>query len=127
MVLGCSEDSPSGTHEHTDGDVSDLDGGHDDVDTCETGETKQYVVAVLDVAQPDPDNTGVINGFNIDDHVTVEDDAVGCFKEDLTSPDGEPGIDNQLGLVIGDIPGVDVTTSIADNIAEGDLLLLMEV
>jgi hypothetical protein len=73
---------------------------------------------------------GVAPGFNLDERVSDGRDELTCFKRDYTSPEGEPGIDNQLaGLVplldafgLGAVEGL-----VQGSIEEGGLLIVWEL
>jgi len=101
-------------------------------DSCDT---MFYVTSMLDVgrasATGDPD---IVPGFNIDGAVTAEggDPTVCTNKKDFTSPapDNEPGVDNQFGEIINSLSATgsfDITGSIEDAIADGSVVLLMQV
>lgn len=74
------------------------------------------------------ESQGVI-GFDLDGHITNEGDPHGCGKQDFVSPDGEPGIDNQLGLLLGAIGDVLVIVDdlVAQAVAEGGALYVIEI
>jgi len=73
---------------------------------------------------------GVAPGFDLDSRQSDARDSASCFKADYTSPDGVPGIDNQLaGLVplldafgLGAVEGL-----VQGSIKEGGLLVLLEL
>jgi hypothetical protein len=86
------------------------------------------VLNYLNVGQLTPD--GKIPGFNVDDRVSGPDDALGCYQPDLdsTPPDSFTGVDNELGPLLTDISGVlDVPSMLTVSIAEGKLLVLVEI
>ena len=73
---------------------------------------------------------GVAPGFDLDARQSDARDAASCFKPDYMSPEGVPGIDNQLaGLVplldafgLGAVEGL-----VQGSIKEGGLLILLEL
>lgn len=95
------------------------------------GMTRTYVVSALDVGQADPaGDPDVVPGFNLDNRVSDMDDAQGCFQLDYKSPppDNEDGVDNQLGPILSSLgSSFDIAGTIAENIADGSLLILVTV
>ena len=73
---------------------------------------------------------GVSSGFNLDGAVSDEGDPEGCYRSDLVSPDGTPGIDNAFSNVL---PALELTEAsaleplIKAAIDEGRLLLMLEM
>jgi hypothetical protein len=116
MAVGCGDDDGPGP-------MGGADAG--------PGVTYTFVVNHLDVGQEDPMGAkGVVPGFNLDGTVSDDSDPAGCFHTDFTSPapDNEAGVDNQLGPILGSLgSSVDVSGTIAENIADGSLLLFVEV
>jgi hypothetical protein len=55
----------------------------------------------------DPMRAGVADGFDLDGHRSVMGDPEGCRHADFTSPDGVPGVDNQVARLL---PVVDSMT-----------------
>lgn len=106
-------------------------GGDDDGgDGSTPGMTYFYVISELDVGRAAMDNPDVVPGFNLDGRVSDDTDAEGCYQLDYTSPppDNEMGVDNQLGPILSSLGGaIDITGTIAENIADGSLLILAEV
>lgn len=85
------------------------------------------VVRVIEIATEDE---GVSEGFNLDGVVSTSIDAAGCNQPDMTSPDGEPGIDNQFSAVLPvlDLAGEGALAAFIQNaIDEGRLLVMPEV
>lgn len=58
-------------------------------------------------ARVDPMRAAVVEGFDLDRHTSGVGDPVGCRHADFTSPDGLPGIDNQVARLL---PVVDSMT-----------------
>lgn len=126
MLGACGDDGGGGDTSIT------VDGGDTGTgDMCDTGDTMFYVANVLDVGQSDPTgDPNIVPGFNLDGIVSDGTDAEGCLHMDFTSPppDNEPGVDNQLGPILSAVgSSLDVSGTIAENIADGSLLILMEV
>ena len=67
-------------------------------------------------------------GFDLDGYVTEQGGETGCGIEDLTSPDGVPGIDNQLGRLVSAVGNVldQVSDLVDDSIIEGGVLYVVE-
>ena len=88
----------------------------------------QTLLVILDtfVFQAE-ESPGVAIGFNLDDRISEEGDPDTCGKADQTSPDGEPGIDNQLAKVVPlfELFGVGAVLNYVQNAIEGGGLLLM--
>ncbi len=126
-VTGCGGDDGGGT---TDG------GGGMDASTgsplpgdCADGEC---VFVVNDLIIPDVMVSGgmeIVQGFNLDDRVSDDTDAQGCYQPDFTSPDGRTGIDNQLSTLKPTLASFvgDLDMSISDALADGSVILLMEL
>ena len=72
---------------------------------------------------------GVSLGFDLDDEVSTTSDST-CGGADVVDPNGVAGIDNALGAVLPLLDGTEAVALeplIAQFIAEGELLLLVEV
>lgn len=93
-VAGCSDDAP-------DPFAAPLPA------VCPTTSREQSMVLTTFVMlrQSSP---GVSPGFDLDGRVSGADDALSCRRRDLVSPDGTPGIDNQLSLLV---PALDTATA----------------
>jgi len=88
-----------------------------------------FVVSTLSIGTEDPD-TGAVPGFDLDGRISDATDDLGCNQEDWVSPDGVPGIDNQvasLGPVLETVSGEDLQDAIDASLADGSLILLMEL
>ncbi|MBI2897053.1 MAG: hypothetical protein HYY06_26080 [Deltaproteobacteria bacterium] len=114
-------DSDTDIDVDSDGDSDgDADGDADD-DPPDDGAEHVFVTNTLAIGD-------ITDGFDLDEHVTTErTDPIGCGKAD-----GPGGIDNQLGplvdaIVQGANLDVEPDQMIADNIADGSLLLLMRL
>jgi hypothetical protein len=57
------------------------------------------VELALATADPAGDPT-IVPGLDLDCRVSDEDDVESCFHADFVSPNGQPGIDNQLGPIL---------------------------
>lgn len=68
------------------------------VDTCATGNSRASIITQLAFAREGP--TGVSPGFDLDHRVSTATDDVSCHHPDFTSPEGVPGVDNQLALLV---------------------------
>lgn len=98
-------------------------------------ETYDYVVNLLEIGQASASNPDEAPGYDLDDHNTqMESDPIGCGWTDFTAPaqfGGGAGVDNQLGPLLEMISSLgldfDANGTIAENIAMGDLLLLIRV
>lgn len=77
------------------------------------------------------DDKHIAEGLNIDGRVTPDGDEPSCGMKDFTSPDGEPGIDNQFGGLLPVIESYVGTENIgallAAAIANGQLLILLSI
>lgn len=86
------------------------------------------VVRTLNFERESP--SGVSRGFDLDGFVSESNDGRSCFQADFESPDGEPGIDNQLATLLPliDLAGEGALQSLVQNaIDEGRLLMFFEV
>ncbi|MGZ3420979.1 MAG: hypothetical protein ACXVEE_24100 [Polyangiales bacterium] len=97
---------------------------------CRGDETKHqsYVITSLTFTRETP--KGVAPGFDLDNHVTTVPDDPGCGKTDLVDPQGNPGIDNQLALLIPEIEkkvGNAIDGIIQGAINDGRLLIAFDV
>jgi hypothetical protein len=75
------------------------------------------------------ESPGVAPGFNLDDRVSDTSDVRTCRKPDFTSPEGEPGIDNQLATLVPlfEVVGIGAVEGLVQNsIKEGGLLIMLE-
>ena len=108
-------------------------GGDDgNVEDGDPMDPQTYVIGYLNIAQADPaGNPEIVAGFNLDGKVSTDDtDPTVCYKMDYTSPapDNEPGVDNQLGPILASVGmSLDIEGTIAENIADGSLLIMMTV
>ena len=94
---------------------------------CEGGETFVYVLDEIDLGYATGTDETIVPGFDLDNLVSAGADAESCRQYDYTSPDGVPGIDNQLGPAIAQVPSIDVTGEIDRDIDDGGLLLLVRL
>lgn len=102
------------------------------VDAAGDGETRTYLLSAADVPAVDM-SAGTAVGFNLDGMVTAGG-GESCVDAapDFTSPEGEAGVDNQFAAVL--LPALseladidDVGALIAEQIADGSLLLMIQI
>jgi len=94
---------------------------------CVGGETYVYVLDQIDLGYATGEDETIVPGFDLDGQVSDGTDLASCRQADYTSPDGVPGIDNQLGPAIVQVPGINVSDELATDIARGALLLLVRL
>ncbi len=97
--------------------------GVDDID-----QTHMVVLQQIYFSRRDPENRAW--GFDLDGRVSAATDAGGCFKPDLTSPDGRQGVDSAFsGLVpiLEQTEGAAVEGLIQQSINSGSLLISVEI
>lgn len=88
------------------------------------------VVMVIDTLTFGRREGEIAPGFDLDDRVSDSADAGGCYKPDLTSPEGVPGIDSAFSSLV---PALEATEAIAveglveDSIKSGELLITVEI
>ncbi len=96
--------------------------------TCEGGSSKAYVLTSLSFTRELP--KGVAPGFDLDRRVSNVPEEASCGKLDLKAPDGTPGIDNQLALLIPDVEkqvGNAIDGIIQGAINDGRLLIALDL
>jgi len=96
--------------------------------TCAPGASETYVITALGFTREAP--KGTAPGFDLDGRVSPADEQASCGKADLLSPEGTPGIDNQLALVLPDVEkqvGNAIDGIIQGAINDGRLLIALEV
>lgn len=93
--------------------------------------TQAGVLTFATFARVLDDKTKVAEGLDIDGLDSPNGDFESCGMKDYTSPDGEPGIDNQFGGLLPVIEGFVGTENIgqllAAAIANGQLLVLLAI
>jgi hypothetical protein len=96
---------------------------------CRDTPIQSSLVRTLRFARQDP--RGVSEGFDIDRHVSLSGDPIGCRHADFTSPEGVPGIDNQIAtlvpLIESQAGGVTLDSILTTAINDGQLLLAIEL
>ena len=98
-----------------------------DVGVCATGDTIVGVISSITHARRED---GVVWGFDIDGMNSINTDPNGCYKEDLSDPNGNTGIDNAFSALI---PALESTEAVAleslvqQSINNGNLLLMVEI
>jgi hypothetical protein len=91
---------------------------------CASRAERAFVLTSMPFVRQNP--PGVSKGFDLDNHVAAAGDALTCGHASLVSPDGVPGIDNQLSELL---PSIDNVTHnaldglIQDAINAGGLLV----
>jgi hypothetical protein len=98
-----------------------------EVNSCEEGETSLLVITELSYTLPD--ESDLINGFDLDQYVTEEGDDEGCGHVDMTSPAGVEGIDSawsRLAPVLDVIGASQIQDYLQAAIDAGDLLIVLE-
>jgi hypothetical protein len=86
-----------------------------------------FVADYIDFAVKASD--GTVAGFDLDGIDSAEGGFDGCYAKDHVSPDGDTGVDNQLGAVLASLPPqiLEIVPAILQaSINNGGLLLLME-
>jgi hypothetical protein len=97
-------------------------------DSEESGEHLVGVLSTLTFARRLED--GTTWGFDLDGRVSDNSDAEGCNKEDLVTPEGTAGVDSAFSAMM---PILEATEAgaleglVADSIANGQLLILVEL
>lgn len=74
--------------------------------------------------------SGVAPGFNLDGRISTAADQETCGNGDFTSPDGVPGVDNQLAVLtpLFDLVGLGAIEDLVQrSIEEGGLLIMYEL
>ncbi len=88
-------------------------------------------LSVLDtLTLTEADEDGFVAGFDLDGLVSDGSDAESCYQSDFTSPDGTPGVDNQLATLtpLFDQIGLGAFQSFVQAaIEEGGLLLMWQI
>ena len=91
---------------------------------------RTWVGVITEIKFGREDPPGVSLGRNIDGRVSRANDAQGCFRSDMTSPDGEGGIDNQFAKIlplIEAVGGEAIEGLVQGIINQGRLLLMFEL
>lgn len=96
---------------------------------CTDDLVESSVVRTLRFAREE--SRGISEGFDLDQHVTLAGDSVGCRHTDFTSPEGTPGVDNQIAplvpLIEAQAGGVTLDSILETAINDGQLLLAIEL
>lgn len=109
LLLGCTDP------------VAEDSCGHED-------HRASWVVTKMDFARRDDAGLGL--GFDLDGHTTSAGDSDGCGIADITSPDGQTGVDSAFS---GILPTLEATQAVAvsglieDSIRSGELLIMPEL
>jgi hypothetical protein len=95
------------------------------------GVTRSGVVTFATFARVLDEKARIAEGLDIDGVVSSTPMSESCSKLDFTSPEGEPGIDNQFGVLLPTLEKYVGTENIgqllATAIADGQLLILLSV
>ena len=115
--------------EETSGETS---GAESSLDSCEPDgrPERTWIGVITEIKFGREDPAGVSLGRNIDGRVSRADDAQGCFRSDMTSPDGEEGIDNQFAKIlplVEAVGGEAIEGLVQGIINQGRLLLMFEL
>jgi hypothetical protein len=98
-------------------------------DCVPTRPIRSSLVRQLGFARQEP--SGISEGFDLDGHVSDGSDATSCHRPDFTTPEGVPGIDNQIArlvpLVETQAGGVSLDDILETAINNGQLLLAIEL
>lgn len=93
------------------------------------GPPETLLTAVNTLGFTRPTSPGIAPGFNLDERVSDTRDNASCRKPDFTSPEGEPGIDNQLATLVPlfELVGIGAVEGLVQNsIEEGGLLIMLQ-
>jgi hypothetical protein len=93
--------------------------------------TQAGVITFATFARILDDKARIAEGLDVDGRVTPDGDYESCGMKDFTSPDGEPGIDNQFGGLLPTIESYvgseNLGQLLATAISNGQLLILMAI
>lgn len=93
--------------------------------------TQAGVITFATFARVLDDKKHIAEGLDVDGLVSPDGDGPSCGMKDFTSPDGEPGIDNQFGgllpIIEGYVGSENIGQLLATAIADGQLLILMTI
>ncbi|MBL8685406.1 MAG: hypothetical protein JNK05_39880 [Myxococcales bacterium] len=130
ITAGCAP-APTPVSDVDGGDASVTEGGADARLVCPPPSQRvSYVFARLAFVRETMMGSEIADGFNLDNRVSQLGDTRTCRAGDLTSPTGEPGIDNQLARLM---PTVDMMTggavdgAIQGAINNGQLLVVITI
>lgn len=70
------------------------------------GARRAVVLSAFAFARADPMRGDVVDGFDLDGHVSAGGDLVGCRQGDFTSPEGARGVDNQIARLLPIVDGM---------------------
>jgi hypothetical protein len=101
------------------------------VPTAKKPVTQAGVITFATFARVLDDKNHIAEGLDIDGRVSPDGDGPSCGMKDFTSPDGEPGIDNQFGgllpIIEGYVGSENIGQLLATAIADGQLLILLAI
>jgi hypothetical protein len=130
LAAGCGP--VIGPNDGATGDAAAPEGSAPDARVaCPTrNSTQSFVFARIAFVREEMGMTDVADGFNIDNRVSRLGDTLTCRAGDLTSPTGEPGIDNQLARLmptVDQMTGGAVDGAIQAAINNGQMLVAITV
>lgn len=93
--------------------------------------TQAGVITFATFARVLDEKNHIAEGMNLDGLVSPDGDLPSCGMRDFTSPEGEPGIDNQFGgllpVIESYVGSENIGQLLAGAIANGQLLILMAI
>ena len=95
-----------------------------------TIEAKSHANVMRTVEFFKEDEEGVLRGFNLDNTISDGSEAESCGVVDQISPDGDEGIDNQLGILwktLEPLVGEAVEALLYNAVNDGRLLMMIEL
>lgn len=103
-------------------------GGEPPVVTCtSSGRTIASVVTFATFGKQHDDKS--VEGLNVDGRISDGNDPEGCYQVDFVSPEGTPGIDNQVATLLPIVEGLvgkdNIDQLLGAAISNGQLILLM--
>jgi hypothetical protein len=99
-------------------------------DTATAPQTKTRIMVLQTLGFTRESTPGVAPGFDLDGQTTAKGDPESCGHGDLVAPDGQPGIDNQLAVLVPlfDLVGLGAVESLVQGaIEDGGLILLWQL
>ncbi len=109
----------------------DAGAGAADAATCTVApdagaQSGAYIVVSFGFVRPDTMRMGAVDGFDIDGRVSASGDQESCRQADFVSPEGVPGVDNQLARlipIVDSMTGGALDPAIQEAVNNGQLLL----
>lgn len=122
LLAGC-DDTEFGVGHGGTGDDADQFGECGDPDAAHT-------ILMTTLSFTVPDETGAINGFDLDGIESAEGDPQGCGHADKSAPDGTTGIDSAFSALVPVLESIGASAVeglIQAAIDSGELLIMVEV